>query len=53
MKFFKVIWSILSTALSMYLIYALGYWWVWASGLLLGTMLGAGAAIAIMTEFKK
>jgi hypothetical protein len=52
MKFLKVLWSVISTALSLYLIYALGYWWVWAGGLLAGVTLGIAAGIAITKEFK-
>jgi hypothetical protein len=53
MKVLKIFWqNLLLPALSLYLIYVLGYWWVWSSGVLLGIALGAGIGFAISNETK-
>lgn len=53
MKIFKALWvGLLMPALSLWLIYTLGYWWVWAGGLLTGLALGFAVTYTLSKEFK-
>jgi hypothetical protein len=53
MKVLKIFWqNLLLPALNLYLIYTLGYWWVWSGALLAGIALGVGLGFAISREIK-
>jgi hypothetical protein len=51
-KILSVFGSVLGTALNLYLIYKLGYWFVWSGGLLAGIMLGMTAGVSLMKQVK-
>jgi hypothetical protein len=53
MKVLGIVWrNVISPALALYLIYALGYYWAWAGGMLAGLALGLSLGYVISKELK-